>query len=94
MSFWDDVQNFGSGLLEDVGEGFGNLVDVITTPNTSTNAGTTQQPNTPVMDNHGNNLTTPQGGYTPVTTDKTMLYVGGGLAAVVLVVGLVLAVKK
>ncbi|WP_373682938.1 hypothetical protein [Vibrio mediterranei] len=56
-SFWSDLSDFGSGMLDDVGEGFGNLVNGWTTDDQTTNAGTTQQPETPVKDNHGNAVT-------------------------------------
>lgn len=64
MSFWDDLSNFGGGLLDDVGEGFGNLVDGYTKPQQSdvTTNPNTYWPNQPTYaDNHGNTVTTPQG---------------------------------
>ncbi|MGF1888857.1 hypothetical protein L4D13_22345 [Photobacterium profundum] len=92
MSFFDDLSNFGSGMLDSVGEGFDNLVDGKTKkPDNSANAGTTQQPTTPVKDNNGNAVT---GNYIPRTDDKTLLYVGGGIGAVVLLLVVVLAVKS
>ncbi|CAK1886698.1 MULTISPECIES: hypothetical protein [Vibrio] len=91
MAFWDDLTEFGSGLLDDVGEGMGNLIDTATKDDSSKNAGTTQQPQQPVKDNHGNAVT---GSPLPQTTDKTLLYVGGGLGVALLLTVLVIAVKK
>ncbi|EGR2568033.1 TPA: hypothetical protein NGR75_004229 [Vibrio parahaemolyticus] len=91
MAFWDDLTEFGSGLLDDVGEGVGNLIDTATTDDSSKNAGTTQQPQQPVKDNHGNAVT---GSPQPQTTDKTLLYVGGGLGVAVLLTVLVVVLKK
>ncbi|HHX8575394.1 TPA: hypothetical protein ACVO35_004164 [Vibrio alginolyticus] len=91
MAFWDDLTEFGSGLLDDVGEGVGNLIDTATMDDSSKNAGTTQQPQQPVKDNHGNAVT---GSPQPQTTDKTLLYVGGGLGVAVLLTVLVVALKK
>ncbi|WP_417448422.1 hypothetical protein [Idiomarina abyssalis] len=91
MAFWDDLSEFGSGLLDDVGEGMGNLIDVATTDDSSKNAGTTQQPQQPVKDNHGNAVT---GAPQPQSMDKTLLYVGGGLGVAVVLVGLIVALKK
>ncbi|MCZ8497663.1 hypothetical protein O9929_01415 [Vibrio lentus] len=51
MAFWDDLTDFGSGLLDDVGEGMGNLIDVATR-RLIENAATTQQPQQTVKDNH------------------------------------------
>ncbi|EFP97442.1 hypothetical protein [Vibrio caribbeanicus] len=89
MAFWDDLSEFGGGLLDDVGEGIGNLIDTATSDDSSTNAGTTQQPQQPVKDNHGNAVTRPQS--QPI--DKTLIYVGGGLG-VALLITLVVAMKK
>lgn len=92
MSFFDDLGNFGSGLLDTVGEGLDNVVQGATkTPERSANAATTQQPKTPVKDNHGNAVT---GNPLPQQPqDKTLLYVGGGVGAAVLLLVIVLAVK-
>ncbi|CAK1818685.1 conserved hypothetical protein [Vibrio crassostreae] len=93
MAFWDDLTQFGSGLLDDVGEGMGNLIDTATKDDHSTNSGTTQQPQQPVKDNHGNAVTgLPQPQAQPI--DKTLLYVGGGLGAALLLTVLVVAVTK
>ncbi|QUM91221.1 hypothetical protein HWV03_21870 [Moritella sp. 36] len=92
MSFFDDISEFGSGLLDDVGEGMGNLIQSSTqktTKEATTNSGTTQQPVTPVKDNHGNAVTG-----NPQPADKTLLYVGGGLGVAVVFIGLILAFKK
>ena len=92
MSFWDDLTDFGSGLLDDVGEGTGNLIKTATTSDASKNAGTTQQPQQTVKDNHGNAVTGSPS-YAG-QTDKTLLYVGGGLGVALLLTVLVVAVKK
>lgn len=92
MAFWDDMGEFGSGLLDDVGEGMGNLIDSATSTTekeASTNAGTTQQPQQPVKDNHGNAVTG-----SPLSTDKTLWYVGGGLGVAIVLIGLVIAIKS
>lgn len=95
MSFFDDMSNFGSGLLDDVGEGVGNLITSATTATqkeASTNSATTQQPQVPVKDNNGNAVT----GNVPIATNKdnTLLYVGGGLGVAVVLIGLVIAIKS
>lgn len=90
MAFWDDLTDFGSGLLDDVGEGMGNLIDVATKDDLSKNAGTTQQPQQTVKDNHGNAVT----GSSLQSNDKTLLYVGGGIGAAVLLLGLIVVLKN
>ena len=92
MSWLDDMGKFGSGLLDDVGEGVGNLIQNSTEKTekeATTNSGTTQQPAAPVKDNHGNAVTG-----NPQPADKTLLYVGGGLGVAVVLIGLVIALKK
>ncbi len=92
MAFWDDMAEFGSGLLDDVGEGMGNLIDDATTTTekeASTNSGTAQQPQQPVKDNHGNAVTG-----SPLPADKTLWYVGGGLGVAIVLIGLVIAIKS
>lgn len=83
-SFWDDLSSFGSGMLDDVGEGFGNLVNGWTTDDQTTNAGTTQQPETPIKDSHGNAVTGPRTSYTPPKTDKWVYMMVGVTSVVVL----------
>ncbi|MCC4774986.1 hypothetical protein AB4077_19280 [Vibrio cyclitrophicus] len=90
MAFWDDLTDFGSGLLDDVGEGMGNLIDVATKDDSSKNAGTTQQPQQTVKDNHGNAVT----GSSVQSNDKTLFYVGGGIGAAVLLLGLIVVLKN
>jgi len=93
LAFWDDLTEFGSGLLDDVGEGVGNLIDSETKEDKSKNSGTVQQPQQPVKDNHGNAVTgSPRPQNQPI--DKTLLYVGGGLGAALLITVLVVAMKK
>lgn len=77
MSFWDDVSNFGSGLLEDVGEGMGNLISGATTPvqkDVAANPNTVQQPTQTAADNYGNAVTVPQGAVSQ--TNSTGLLAG------------------
>ena len=90
MAVWDDLTDFGSGLLDDVGEGMGNLIDVATKDDSSKNAGTTQQPQQTVKDNHGNAVTVSS----LQSNDKPLLYVGGGLGAAVLLLGLIVVLKN
>lgn len=96
MSFFDDMGKFGSGLLDDVGEGMGNLIKTGTSTTkkqqeASTNPGVTQQPQVQVKDNHGNAVTGPS---QPQPKDKTLLYLGGGLGVAVILIGLVIAIKS
>jgi hypothetical protein len=91
MAWYDDMANFGSGLLDDVGEGMGNLIQNSTqktAKEATTNAATVQQPAAPVKDNHGNAVTG-----NPQPMDKTLLYVGGGLGVAVVLIGLIIALK-
>ncbi|MFT7682642.1 MAG: hypothetical protein ACI935_002119 [Moritella dasanensis] len=91
MAWYDDMADFGSGLLDDVGEGMGNLIDNSTrktAQEATTNSGTVQQPAAPVKDNHGNAVTG-----NPQPMDKTLLYVGGGLGVAVVLIGLIIALK-
>jgi opacity protein-like surface antigen len=93
MAWYDDMAKFGSGLLDDVGEGTGNLIQNATQKTekeATTNAATVQQPDAPVKDNHGNAVTGTQS--QPV--DKTLLYVGGGLGVAVVLIGLIIALKN
>ncbi|ASA56409.1 MULTISPECIES: hypothetical protein [Vibrio] len=88
MAFLDDLSNFGSGLLDSVGEGFDNLVGAATSDNSSVNANTQPQA-THQADDNGNKVTpAPQG------NDKTLLYIGGGLGALLLIGIVVMAAKK
>ncbi|EHT4939540.1 hypothetical protein KX909_000297 [Vibrio vulnificus] len=73
MSFWEDLSKFGTGLLEDVGEGVGNLVDGYTqnvqkdvqaNPNTQPH----NYPN--YADQYGNQITQPQGSVMPVNRES------------------------
>ncbi|MCC2525752.1 hypothetical protein [Vibrio coralliilyticus] len=88
MSFLDDLSDFGSGLLGDVGEGVGNLVTTATTSATSKNAGTVQQPQVLLKDNQCNR---PQGGG---IDSKTMFMVGGGVLCVIALVGIGIAASR
>ncbi|BDU46897.1 hypothetical protein [Vibrio nigripulchritudo] len=53
MSLWDDLQKFGSGIIEDVGEGVDSLIDGWV-DDQSANPATTQQPHTSHSDQYGN----------------------------------------
>ncbi|CAM3990957.1 hypothetical protein VA7868_04609 [Vibrio aerogenes CECT 7868] len=90
MSFLDDLGNFGSGLLDSVGEGFDNLVDAATKPTQSVNSKTAPQTMQQADDN-GNAVTASQ---VQPNTDKTLLYVGGGVGVCLILGIIVLAVKK
>ncbi|NOJ25464.1 LPXTG cell wall anchor domain-containing protein [Vibrio coralliilyticus] len=90
MSFFDDLSNFGSGMLDSVGEGFGNLVTHATTPTQTVNPNTQKQVSQEA-DNYGNAKTTPQQKTGP---DNTLLYVGGGLVVLTLVGGLLVLAKS
>ncbi|MFT5879572.1 MAG: hypothetical protein ACI86X_000676 [Moritella sp.] len=73
---------------DDMGESLVDLFDDY--DDKTTNANTRQQPQQTVKDNHGNAVT----GTALQPKDNTMLYVGGGVAAVVVLVGLVIALKS
>lgn len=92
MSFFDDLSNFGSGMLDSVGEGFSNLVTTSTTPTQSVNPNTQRQVSQEA-DNHGNAKTTPQQTGSG-SNDKTMLYLGGGALLILGFGVVVMAVKK
>ena len=89
MSLWDDLSNFGSGVLDSVGEGFDSLVKTATTEEQQTvNAGTTQQ-TVKQADDNGNKVTPlPQ-----EKEDKTLLYAGLGVGAF-LGIGLLIVLAK
>ncbi|MDC5719428.1 hypothetical protein [Vibrio europaeus] len=89
MSLWDDLGNFGSGMLDTVGEGFDNLVTTATTAEQQTvNSGTNAQ-TIKKADDHGNKVTPlPQ-----PTEDKTLLYAGLGVGAF-LGLGLLIVLAK
>lgn len=91
MSFFDDLGNFGSGMLDDVGEGIGNIINTATTSDHSKNAATTQQPQQPIKDNNGNAVT---GSRKLQGNDKTLLYVGGGVGVALVLTMLVVAVTR
>ncbi|PTO84115.1 hypothetical protein [Vibrio splendidus] len=88
MSFFDDLLEFGGGALDSVGE---NADWLFGEDGNSSNPNTTQQPNAPVVDNNGNAVTTPQGSL--VAKDNTLLYIGGGIAALLVLVLLVVMLK-
>lgn len=89
MSLWDDLGNFGSGLLDTVGEGFDQLVKNETTGKQQTvNAGRSAQMLKRADDN-GNKVTP----LPPQKEDKTLLYVGIG-AGTLLGLGLLIVIAK
>ncbi|CAH6891116.1 conserved hypothetical protein [Vibrio chagasii] len=87
-SFFDDLLEFGAGALDSVGE---NADWLFPTNDQSTNPDKTQQPNHPRVDNKGNTVTTPQA--QPVK-DNTMLYVGGGVGVVLVLILGALAFRR
>ncbi|CDT46020.1 hypothetical protein OW495_20415 [Vibrio sp. 14N.309.X.WAT.E.F5] len=87
-SFFDDLLEFGSGALDSVGE---NASWLFPSNDQSTNPDKTQQPNHPVVDDRGNAVTTPLG---QRQADQTLLYVGGGIGLVVVLLLGVLAFRK
>ncbi|ASA54424.1 hypothetical protein [Vibrio gazogenes] len=89
MAFLDDLSNFGSGLLDSVGEGFDSLVGAATSDNSSVNANTQPQA-THQADNNGNKVTPSQ----PSELNQTWLYVGGGIALLILIVLFVMLMKR
>lgn len=89
MSLWDDLGNFGSGLLDTVGEGFDQLVKNETTGKQQTvNAGRSAQMLKRADDN-GNKVTP----LPPQKEDKTLLYAGIG-AGTLLGLGLLIVIAK
>ncbi|CAK2965037.1 hypothetical protein BCU33_009640 [Vibrio lentus] len=91
MSFLEDLGNFGSGMLDDVGEGFGSIIKTATTSDHSKNAATTQQPQQPIKDNNGNAVT---GSHRSQDNDKTLLYVGGGVGVALLLTVIVVVATR
>ncbi|MEZ8036641.1 hypothetical protein AB4564_18975 [Vibrio sp. 10N.222.51.E8] len=87
-SFFDDLLEFGAGALDSVGE---NADWLFPTNDQSTNPDKTQQPNHPQVDNKGNTVTTPQA--QPVK-DNTMLYVGGGVGVLLVLILGALAFRR
>lgn len=87
-SFFDDLLEFGSGALDSVGE---NADWLFPTNDQSTNPDKTQQPNHPQVDNKGNTVTTPQA---QPQKDNTMLYVGGGVGVLLVLILGALAFRR
>ncbi|CDT56307.1 conserved hypothetical protein [Vibrio coralliirubri] len=87
-SFFDDLLEFGAGALDSVGE---NADWLFPTNDQSTNPDKTQQPNHPQVDNKGNTVTTPQA---QPQKDKTMLYVGGGVGVLLVLILGALAFRR
>ncbi|CAK1702742.1 conserved hypothetical protein [Vibrio crassostreae] len=87
-SFFDDLLEFGAGALDSVGE---NADWLFPTNDQSTNPDKTQQPNHPQVDNKGNTVTTPQA---QPQKDNTMLYVGGGVGVLLVLILGALAFRK
>ena len=87
-SFFDDLLEFGAGALDSVGE---NADWLFPTNDQSTNPDKTQQPNHPQVDNKGNTVTTPQA---QPKKDNTVLYVGGGLGVLLVLILGALAFRK
>ncbi|EMI7313550.1 hypothetical protein ABVY39_004853 [Vibrio parahaemolyticus] len=96
MSWFEDLGNFGSGLLDDVGEGVGNLIQGATTapkaPDKAANPAVHQQPKQTVVDTNGNAVTK---GFGEKWIENKPVMIGGiGLAVLLVLVLLVLAVRK
>lgn len=89
-SFLDDLLDFGAGALDSVGEHANWLFP---TPDQSSNPNVTQQPNHPRVDDAGNVVTRPIGGTAPAK-DPTLMYIGGGLGLLVVILIVVVALKK
>ncbi|CAH6826674.1 conserved hypothetical protein [Vibrio chagasii] len=87
-SFFDDLLEFGAGALDSVGE---NADWLFPTNDQSTNPDKTQQPNHPQVDNKGNTVTTPQ---IQPQKDNTMLYVGGGVGVLLVLILGALAFRR
>ncbi|ANP76498.1 hypothetical protein L8R85_18105 [Vibrio splendidus] len=87
-SFFDDLLEFGAGALDSVGE---NADWLFPTNDQSTNPDKTQQPNHPQVDNKGNTVTTPQA---QPQKDNTMLYVGGGVGVLLVLILGALAFRR
>ncbi|WP_434567734.1 hypothetical protein QFW85_27365 [Vibrio chagasii] len=87
-SFFDDLLEFGAGALDSVGE---NADWLFPTNDQSTNPNKTQQPNHPQVDNKGNTVTTPQA---QPQKDNTMLYVGGGVGVLLVLILGALAFRR
>lgn len=87
-SFFDDLLEFGAGALDSVGE---NADWLFPTNDQSTNPDKTQQPNHPQVDNKGNTVTTPQA---QPQKDNTMLFVGGGVGVLLVLILGALAFRK
>ncbi|CAM3708999.1 hypothetical protein VA7868_02933 [Vibrio aerogenes CECT 7868] len=92
-SWVDDALNYGTDMLDSVGEGWDSLVDSVTRPDASTVNANTQPQSTKQADNHGNAVTGSQQAQAS-QKDKTLIYVGGGIAAVLVLGVCVMALKK
>ncbi|MDH5937900.1 hypothetical protein L8R84_17415 [Vibrio splendidus] len=87
-AFFDDLLEFGAGALDSVGE---NADWLFPTNDQSTNPDKTQQPNHPRVDDKGNTVTTP---HDQPAKDNTLLYVGGGVGVVLVLILGALAFRK
>ncbi|CAH7170902.1 conserved hypothetical protein [Vibrio chagasii] len=87
-SFFDDLLEFGAGALDSVGE---NADWLFPTNDQSTNPDKTQQPNHPQVDNKGNTVTTPQA---QPQKDNTMLFIGGGVGVLLVLILGALAFRR
>jgi len=84
-SFWDDITDFGSSLLDDVGEGMGNLIDGYTQPSDVAANPATHSQNPTYSDRYGNAITQPQGAVVQKQAGiggftNRQLFIGGGFA--------------
>ncbi|MEZ8386138.1 hypothetical protein AB6C98_21015 [Vibrio splendidus] len=87
-AFFDDLLEFGAGALDSVGE---NADWLFPTNDQSANPDKTQQPNHPRVDDKGNTMTTP---HAQPIKDNTLLYVGGGVGVVLVLILAALAFRK
>ncbi|MGF1762457.1 hypothetical protein [Aliivibrio kagoshimensis] len=89
MSFFDDLMEFGEGALEAVGEQSDWLFP---TDDKTSNPAATQQPTQTFADDNGNAVTTPQGSVN--AKDNTLLYLGGGIGLLLVLMLFMFAMKK
>ncbi len=83
MDFLDEILKFGSGALDSIGEHADWLGGWLGFNNGSNPSGT-QQPNRPIVDSNGSPSSATQ------PNDNTLLYVGGAMAVVVIILIIVM----
>ena len=82
MSFWDDVQKFGSSALDSVGEGMDTFVKTYAQKEAEEKSADPKAHNqkAPVVDANGKNAPAPAG-FFPAMSNNTLLIAGGVLFA-------------